>query len=813
MAIRYRTRILDHLRHATYRPMPAREVARQMGVADEELEEFTSAVDQLVVARRLEIGADEKLRLPPYGAEATGKIRITRAGFGFLIADPPTREGDLFIPESYVADAISRDTVRVAVIRKSDRLRRGGGGVRSSGGPPEKGELFGRVLEVIERGQTRFAGVLRKEGRMWLVVPDGRALRDRIVVRDPFVKNPNAKDGDKCIVEITLWGEADTLPEGVITEVLGEAGRPDVETEAVIASHQIRTRFPDGADEEASAAARSFESLASGPWADRLDLTRELIFTIDPPDAKDFDDAISIHRSEEKDEWELGVHIADVSHFVPSAGPLDEEAQARGTSVYLPRRVIPMLPEALSNGVCSLQEGVARFTKSTFITYDSKGRVMGQRFADTVIRSRKRLTYLEAQALIDGDLAGARAHAKAEPEYDSDLMEALRLSNRLAKILRERRRKDGMIALNLPQSELVYDNEGHVIDAVPEDQSFTHTLIEMFMVEANESLARLFADLELPLIRRIHPEPVYGDLEELRTFARLAKIDLPDKPTRKDLQYLLEQTKEGSATRAIHFAVLRSLAKASYSPALEGHFALASEHYAHFTSPIRRYPDLTVHRALAAYLAATDNGSKVPSGRNRRKLSRELVDDPGILDEGILIDLANQCTEREIAAEEAERELRQFLILQLLQTKYLGADFPAIVTGMAPNGAVFASLEKYLIDGAIPSRDLPGSDGRIDRWIPSGGGRLVAQRSGASIGLGDLVTVRIQRIDLAARQMTLEVVRFAENSQRVDTSDAPVEGKPTYGAGHYDRGGKPQRGRVNGKGKGYKQGRRGRKSK
>jgi ribonuclease R len=776
--------------------------------------EFESAIDQLLHAGKLEMGADERLRLPLFGDEAVGRIRITRGGFGFLIPDEPTREGDLFIPEFATMDAISGDRVRARITRKSAKPRKGRGAGGS--GPPERGELTGRVVEIIERGQSRFAGVLEKEGRTWLVRPDGRALRDAIVVRDPFVKNPLAKVGDKCIVEITLWGERETLPEGVIVEILGEAGRPDVETEAVIASHQIRTAYPDEAMEQAAEAARSFERLSKGPWSDRLDLTGAFIFTIDPPDAKDYDDAISIARTVEG-EWELGVHIADVAHFARAASPLDLEAQARGTSVYLPRRVIPMLPEQLSNGVCSLQEGVARFTKSVFIRFDEKGRVVGQRVAATVIRSAKRLTYIEAQALIDGDLGKARDHAKTEPEYASELLDALRLSNRLAHTLRERRRRDGMIALHLPQSELVFDAEGHVIDAVPEDASFTHTLIEMFMVEANEAVARLFADLELPLLRRIHPEPSYGNIEELRVYARLAKVDLPDAPTRKDIQYLLERTLDSNSTRAIHFAVLRSLAKASYSPLLEGHFALASEHYAHFTSPIRRYPDLLVHRALQAYLDATDNGRDVPTGKNRRKLARDLASDPRVIDEGILIELGNQCTEREIAAEEAERDLRTFLILQMLEEKHMGDEFEATVTGVVGNGTVFASLEKYLVDGAIPGRELGGPDGRSDRWmlVPTTG-RLMAAKSGASIGVGDLIRVAIDRIDLAARQMTLRIVRFAEAPPlALDATGAPKQNRNGPRDGVYDpnaRGGKGSRGRIDGHRRGFKQGRRGKKS-
>ncbi|MDZ4753862.1 MAG: VacB/RNase II family 3'-5' exoribonuclease [Phycisphaerae bacterium] len=809
MPIRYRQRILDHLRHDTYRPVVVRDVAKQLRVADEDLESFQGAVDQLVVSGRVEIGVDERLRLPIFKEEAVGKIKLARGGFGFLIPDEPTREGDLFIPEGSTMDALSGDRVRVKVVRKASLARRGRG-AGSTYAPPEKGDLLGRVVEILERGQSRFAGELVKVGKTWMVTPDGRVLRNNIVVRDPFVKNPLAKVGDKVIVEITQWGEEGALPEGVITEVLGEAGRPDVETEAVIASHQIRTQFDDEVIDQATAASRDFEKSSKGPWPERLDLTGTFIFTIDPPDAKDYDDAISIRRDEDSGEWELGVHIADVAHFVPSGSPLDLEAQARGTSVYLPRRVIPMLPEQLSNGVCSLQEGVARFTKSVFIRFDAKGRVVAQNAAASVIRSAKRLTYLEAQALIDGDLATAKTHAKTEPEYSSDLLESLRLAQRLAKVLRERRRRDGMIALHLPQSELVFDADGHVIDAVPEDNSFTHTLIEMFMVEANEAVARFFADLELPLLRRIHPEPSYGDVEELRIYARLAKVDLPDAPTRKDLQHLLEHTLNSTSTRAIHFAVLRSLAKASYSPMMIGHFALASEHYAHFTSPIRRYPDLLVHRALQAYLDATDNGRDVPSGKQRRKLTQGLLDDPRVIDEATLINLGNQSTEREIAAEEAERELRTFLILQLLLEKHLGDEFAATVTGMSPSGTVFASLEKYLVDGAIPARELGGADGKPDRWnLVQATGRLVAKRSGMSIGLGDLIRVMIDKVDLSARQMTLRIIKFADAASRglaaAGDDAAPAKAPP------HERGGKPLRGRVDGHRRGFKKGRRGKR--
>jgi ribonuclease R len=815
MSLRFLARILDHLRHTSYRPAPLEEVARQMQVAEDRREEFATAVEQLVAEGRLERGADEKLRLPRYGEEATGRLRVTLRGFGFLIPDHPVREGDLFIPEGSTGDAVSGDRVRVKVMRKPLATRRGRG-AGSFDGPAARGEMAGRVVEVLERGQSRFAGKLVRKGRLWVIEPDGRVLRDAVVIRDPFAKD--AKEGDKCVVEILHWPEEDALAEGVIVEVLGPAGRPDVETEAVIASHEIRTAFPEEAVAQARAAAVAFEKAGAGPWTDRLDLTADFIFTIDPPDAKDFDDAISIAHDEASDEWTLGVHIADVAHFVTAASPLDREAFARGTSVYLPRRVIPMLPEALSNGVCSLQEGVTRFVKSVFITFDAKGRPVTQRLAASAIRSAKRLTYLEAEALIQGDLGEARKHARAEPEYPPDLLHALRLCQRLAKILEARRKRDGMISLQLPQSELVFDEAGHVIDAVPEDSAYTHKVIEMFMVEANEALARTFSDLELPLLRRIHPEPSYGDVEELRTLARLAKRSLPDEPTRRDLQELLEATRDTPVARAVHFGVLRAMAKASYSPALEGHFALASFHYAHFTSPIRRYPDLLVHRAMTALLELTGNGAAMPGGRARRKLAESLALHPAVLDEGTLVEMGRHCTEREIAAEDAERELRQFLILQMLEERHLGDDFEGIVTGVAPNGTIFVSLAKYLVDGAIRSRDLPGPDGRPDRWIPQPAtGRLIASRSGASIGIGDLVTVKIQRIEVASRTMDLTVVKFAERREE-SAGEAGHLGKRAErlaakaDAADYDRGGKGKRGRVDGHRRGFKQGRRGKRS-
>ncbi len=829
MADRFSQRILDHLAHGSYKPTPAKYIARDMRVEPEEREAFDDSMHQLAEAGRIIIGDDEMIRLPSFGMSAdeiTGKFKLNPKGFGFIIPDQNFREGDLFVPPGFSGGAISGDRVRARVVRGSAKRR----------DESSKGNFTGRIIEVLERAQAQFSGVLIREGSRWFVEPDGRSLHDPVIIRDPQVKN--AKPGDKVVFELLHYPEGDFAAEGVITRVLGEAGRPDVETQAVIAAHSLRTEFPDEIVEEARQAARSFDNESSGPWNDREDLRERFIFTIDPPDAKDFDDAISIDYDTARDEWTLGVHIADVSHFIPMGSAMDEEAKARGNSVYLPRLVIPMLPEVLSNGVCSLQERVTRFTKSVFITLDGKGRVMHQRLSSTVISSAKRLTYLEAQALIDGDLTAARKNAKTSTEYPSELVQTLKQAEKLAKILQARRMRDGMIVLALPEVELVFDEDGHVIDAVPEDDAFTHKLIEMFMVEANEALARTFEDLKIPVLRRIHPDPEHGDLEELRLFARAAHVSVPDQPTRRDLQALLEATKDTPAARAIHFAVLRTLSKASYSPALVGHFALASEHYSHFTSPIRRYPDLALHRVMAAFLEATDNGRQLPGGKKRKSLGRKLADDPRVLDEAELIDLGRHCSETEVEAELAERELREFLVMQFLHEHHLGDEFAGVITGMMNNG-VFVSIDRFLVEGKVrwqdiaDKADLREKGGKFDHreggagsrrtetrkasssgWVVNESiGRARAARSGAELAIGDIVTVQIVAVDLASRHLDLLITGLPKREP------APQREKGARDAHRADAFG-TRRGKAIGEGKtkkrgkrsGYKQGRRGRRS-
>ncbi len=748
MPSRYTQRILSHIADRRYEPANAAALADELSIPADQRDDFAAALDHLLDNNQVVHGRGETIALPPPSGYMEGLFRKHRDGFGFFIPDQLVEHGDLFVPPGSTADALTGDRVRIKVVREK---RRGGG---------DKSPWVAHVLEVLKRADRKYAGVLEKKGRGYRVAVDGRMMAEPIQVRD--IASKNARPGDKVVVEIIRYGDASEgrEAEGVIVEVLGEAGEPDVETQAVMHAFGLAENFDDAVLREARDAAQQLNESGDGGIPDgREDLTGLFIATIDPPNAKDFDDAISIEKLDPKDEgddssWELGVHIADVAAFVTPGSALDTEAYARGNSTYLPRKVIPMLPEVLSNGVCSLQPDVPRFAKSCFIRYDDRGKPLSSRFARSVIKSQKRLTYLEAQALIDDDIKTARKHCREDsggsPKYPRELIQKLKAMDELAKTIRRRRLKEGMIVLGLPEVELVFDDSGRVVDAEPEDDAFTHTVIEMFMVEANEAAARLFDRLDVPMIRRTHPEPDAHDVSDLRQFARVAGYNIPSRPSRKELQTLLDAVRGKPQQHAVHIAVLRTMTKAEYSPALIGHFALASDHYTHFTSPIRRYPDLVVHRGIDAYLAAAKDHPK-----NRKAVGRVLVDDPAVPDFDKLVEMGRHCSTTERNSADAERELRNYLVLELL-AEHLGDDFAGTVTGVTGNG-VFIQIDKFLVDGFVAIRELPQLP--ADRWqFNRTTGALVAQRSGKTISIGDRFTVRIAAVDLARRQMDLAVV-------------------------------------------------------
>ena len=760
------SKILSHLKSDRYRPQKPRSLAHELDVAgDEHYPSFRDALKELMHKGRVVLGAGGSVVLPSQDRkrdEFVGTYRHNRRGFGFVVPSDPTAHEDLYIPEGENGGAITGDVVRAKIT--------------STGHRDGKAMYSGRVTEIIERSQKKFVGTLAKHGGEWTVLPDGNTLTEPILA--PDAASRHIKPGTKVVIELTSYPDGKARAAGVITEVLGKAGEKDVDLRSVIVQHNLPGPFEEDVKAQARQSLDTFDP--EQEKGRRVDMTGDVICTIDPDDAKDYDDAISLRQLPGSGYWELGVHIADVSFFVPEESPLDVEAQKRGNSCYFPGHVIPMLPEILSNGVCSLQEGVPRLCKSAFITYDDDARPVSARFENTIIKSAKRLRYREAQALLDR--AQEIPHpdgAKRREDYPADVLNLLDQMNALAKRLQKRRLREGQIVLDLPEVDLVLDEEGKVIDAVPEDQSFTHTLIEMFMVEANEAVARLLDSLGLPFLRRTHPEPEADSSERLRQFLQVAGLKLPKNMDRKALQALLNQVKGRPEAFAINLAVLKSLTRAEYSPEKIGHYALASENYCHFTSPIRRYADLTVHRLLDKYFEARDLAGG-GGGKKRRKVAVDPDEVPSYED---LVEIGRHISFTERRADGAEKELRQVKILELLQN-HIGDEFLGVVTGIT-NFGIFVQIQTYLIEGLIRYENL------MDDWwdVDARGGFIRGQRTGKRIGIGDVVTVRVARIEMARRELDLAVTELRGRKGSHGELTSPAEQRPEQGRGD-DRGGK-----------------------
>lgn len=765
-------RILDHVAAQGYVPKKPRQLARSLDlIEDDQYSSFRTALRELMDEGRVVVGARGAIVVPSQRVGTNvllGSYRHNRRGFGFVVPTDPTSHEDLFIPPGENGGAITGDLVRARITSRGQR--------------DGKAIAEGRVIEIVERKHTRFAGTLARVSGSWMVYPDGNTFTEPIMTPDAAARH--IKPGTKVVVEITSYPSDRQAAQGVITEVLGQPGEKDVDLRSVIVQFNLPDRFPDDAADQARRAVQHFDP--EDALTRRLDLTREVVVTIDPDDAKDYDDAISLRQLDGGD-WELGVHIADVSHFVPEGTPLDTVAAERGNSTYFPGFVIPMLPEVLSNGVCSLQEGVPRLCKSVFVVLDKYARPVRTRFANSVIRSRKRLRYREAQALLDEATEIPHPDGPRKPgDYPPEVVALLRDMDALAKRIQKRRHAAGQLVLDLPQVELVLDEQGKVVDAVPEDTSFTHTLIEMFMVEANEAVARLLDALQAPFLRRIHPEPDLEDCERLRHFVSVAGHKLPRKIDRHALQQLLRSVRGTPASFAISLAVLKSLTRAEYSPKAVGHFALASDHYCHFTSPIRRYADLTIHRLLDAFFAQTHASFKhgpvgLPGGSRVR-----LVDIPGH-DE--LVELGKRLSFTERRSEDAENELRQVKVLTLLQ-QHVGEHYLGVVTGISGFG-VFIQLQRWLVDGLIRYENL------MDDWwdVDERAGVIRGQRSGQKIGIGDVVEVAIASVDVPRRELDLAVIEIVKRSGHADPGSKPRPTHKPKSEKHAPRGGVTRRNR------------------
>jgi ribonuclease R len=699
--------ILAAVARKNYTPLKPKALARKLGVPSPQYADFRRALRALVKDGRVEFGKNHGVRpAQPHGTVA-GSYRRTGTGVGYV--RPQFVEGqsgaEIRVHEEDARDAATGDTVLVRITRKPNR--------------PDLNPV-GKIIRILERATRHFVGTYFERDGQGLVRVDGTVFSHSIYVGDPGAKG--AKPDDKVVFEMVRFPSPDDRGEGVLTEILGPRGKPGVDTLSIMRAYGLPDEFPEDAKEEARDAAAAFRE---DDLQGREDFTKSVVVTIDPVDARDFDDAVNVMFDEETGHWTLTVHIADVGHFAPPGGPLDLEARGRATSVYLPQRVIPMFPEIISNHLASLQQGRVRYVKTVIIDLTTEGVKTGARFANGAIRVRRRFTYEQVSAILESKKPPAPG--EVEPEVHALL---LRMRD-LAMILRKRRRKRGALELTMPETELEYDGEGRVSGAHFRKHDVSHQMIEECMLAANEAVAEHLDELGVSFLRRVHPSPDPHKMSAFADFARSLGYKMPTDFDRFALQRILEKSATRPDQYAVHYSLLRSLKQAVYSPEDDGHYALASDNYCHFTSPIRRYPDLTVHRQIGQWLRTGRCGG----------------------DETELIALGDHCSKMERRAEIAERELVKLKLLTYMEER-LGMELDVIITGVADYG-FFGQAVEMPVEGLVHISTLASDYYYYEEATHS----LIGRRTNRRYRLGDKVRVTVVRVDVQRRQLDFRVAQ------------------------------------------------------
>ncbi|MFH1278034.1 MAG: ribonuclease R [Candidatus Eisenbacteria bacterium] len=690
-------RILDFVRRESDHPMKPKEIALALGIRSSGYARFRRALEELIAEgglvrlKRGGIGPAEQLGL------LVGKVSVNRLGTGFL-----EREGeeDLRIPAHDLGTALDGDQVLA---------RRTG----HRGGREE-----GAVVRVRERAPRNIVGVVSREGGITHVRPDNpRIHRDLFI---PENERGDAEEGQKVVAALVRWDDPHRNPEGKITEVLGDVGEPGVDMRAILKEHGLPEVFPGDVLSEAERAAAVD---TSEQQARRLDLTGECVYTIDPADAKDHDDAISIERIEGG--YRLGVHIADVSHYVAPGTALDREAFHRGNSVYLPGMVVPMIPESLSNDVCSLRPNRRRLAHSVFIDYDRTGKALKWRFEDTVIRSKAKLAYEEVQEYFDSGVPKGGIERVAE---------SLDLARELARLLARRRAEQGSLDFDLPEAKVILNKKGEVIELGHRVRLEAHRLIEEFMLAANRAVAYEVARKGQPFLYRVHDKP---DMESIEAFSHMMHLLGYPFPVSKNMKpahfsRFLERIKNAPESDFIHELMLRTMQKAVYQRENIGHFGLAFRHYTHFTSPIRRYPDLLVHRLLRELRG---RASFSPSFAQRITRTIDAV--------------GTHCSATERAAEAAERQAVKVKQVQYM-AKHVGEEFDGVISGTTPHG-FFVRLAGLGVDGMVRLSSIDDDYYRYDEDRK----KLVGRHGGRAFRMGDPIRVGVARADTLRGEIDL----------------------------------------------------------
>lgn len=636
-----------------------------------------------------------KVKGSPGSSKTTGIIRVnSRGGFGFVTADEPSYGEDIFIPRPYVQGAVDGDLVEISVEPEASWSKKG----------PE-----GKVIQILKRNRTHIAGTVISTNSKVAVVYVPLLKADEPVLLE--LKKNKVVVGERVLMEVIEWGGKNKQTKALLTKSIGHIDDPSIDVEAAVYEFEIPSTFPKAAIEEAKQYGAKVSAQAI---SERMDCREMESITIDPDTAKDYDDALSLHK-DKKGIYHLSVHIADVSHYVRPGTALDKEAFKRANSTYFPGKCIPMLPSELSDNLCSLKPNVNRLTVTVFMDFDAKGSMIDYKIERTVIKSAKRFTYREAKEVLDGKKKSP--HAKT-----------LQLMVELCGLLKKQRYNRGSVEFAMPDLVVLVDDKGIPSGTDYVEYDITHQLVEEFMLKANETVAKHLTDEGKGLPYRVHDEPSEENMRDFALLAQAFGFKLPNKPEAKDIQLLFEEANSSPYAQYLATSYIRRMRLAVYSPVNIGHFGLSLEHYCHFTSPIRRYVDLVAHRLL--------------------------FEKP--YTEKVLLNISDHCSERERISAKAEMSvviLKKMRLLKSLLEKDPKKIFPAIVTKIKHFGLYFEIVE-LMLEGFLHISEI-GSD----YWIyMESSGKLVGDRSGRSFASGDKVFVKAKSIDLITCEATWMIV-------------------------------------------------------
>ncbi|HVC20649.1 MAG TPA: ribonuclease R [Vicinamibacterales bacterium] len=723
-----KTQVLARMREKVHHPATVRELLRVLRIPRHERVGFKRLLNGLVGDGELIETRGHRFGLPENMSLVVGRLETRAGGFGFVLPERPADlDGDLFIPSGGLGEAMHGDRV----VARIERLKEGG-------------RAEGRIIRILERGLAHIVGRYERDGNgLGFVVPfDRRILLD---VQIPAGEEGGARPGEMVAVSLTSFPTPGRGAAGRVSEVLGDIDAPGVDTRIIIRKHGLPDAHGQAAIDEALELGTA---VAGAAVRERTDFRTVLTVTIDGEHARDFDDAISIERLPNGHYW-LGVHIADVSHYVEEGSALDAEAYERGTSVYFPERAVHMFPAELATGLCSLNPRVDRLVQSCLMEVDRRGEVLRAEFHDGVINSRERMTYTDVNAILtDPDSEAARRYEPLVPTF--------RLMEELFHVLHERRRRRGSIDFDLNEAAVILDEGGLVEAIIALERNVAHRLIEEFMLLANETVAAYLEDQGIPSLYRIHEEPDPLKVEKFEAFLSGFGYSLAAPPGAvrpRHFQRLLDKIHDKPEEKPIAALMLRTMQKARYATQNVGHFGLAAESYTHFTSPIRRYPDLVVHRLLRA----------VRHGRVTADQREALEDD--------LPETARHTSEMERRAEDAERELVQWKKVRFMADK-VGDEFEGFVTGVAAFG-LFVELVEHFVEGLVHISSMADDYYRYDETAHA----LRGENTQQVYRLGDRVRVQVVRVGLEERQIDLGLVDVLERVRRDERARGPRRSK------------------------------------